>query len=266
MPESQSTLETAGVNAEEQDQQTTPVGDEGGVEELAPITLDPKNLVEDIRRLQRENPDFLKIFNNEVGNAADRQTRRNFEPKISQLERELDNERHQRRKLEILGMSEKDIEEKFAKDPVFAKEYAELVHYTPQTEDDTPQLITMAWEEAVQNAADNGVSKEFIDKVAEKAANGGYEASHWSLSIQKLERDIANEIIRIKSKPSETGPKTNPNIVNGSADITPKGRGTATSFPFKTIKEFKELPTAKQSDYLDSPGGMEYVETLMKKG
>lgn len=265
MPESQSTLETATPQTDGQNQ-TGAVGDEGVVEELATITLDPNNLVEDIRRLQRENPDFLKIFNNEVGNMADRQNRRNFEPKISKLERELDSERRQRRKLEILNMSEKDIEDKFSKDPVFAKEYAELVHYHPQPEDDTPQLITTAWEEAVQNAAENGVSPEFINQVAEKAANGGYEASHWSLSIQKLERDIANEIIRIKSRSSSTDPKTNPNIVNGSADLTPKSRGAVASFPFKTIREFRELPNAKQSEYLDVPGGMEYVETLMKKG
>ena len=266
MPESQSTLETAEGKLEEQNQAAISAGDEGGAEELAPITLDPKNLVEEIRRLQRENPDFLKIFNNEVGNMADRQNRRNFEPKISQLERELEAERRQRRKLEILGMTEKDIEDKFSKDPVFAKEYAELVHYNPQDQDDTPQLITAAWEEAVQYAADNGVSQEFINKVAEKAASGGYEASHWSLSIQKLERDIANEIIRIKSTESKADPKVNPNIVNGSADLSPKGRGAVTSFSFKTVREFRELPIGKQNEILDSPGGMEYVETLMKKG
>lgn len=266
MPESQSTLETAEVKPDEQNQGDQPAGDEGGAEELAPITIDPANLVEEIRRLQRENPDFLKIFNNEVGNAADRQNRRNFEPKITQLERQLEQERLQRRKLEILQMSEKDIEDKFAKDPVFAKEYAELVHYDPAVQDNTPQLIATAWDDAVQYAIDNGVSQEFIDQVATKAAQGGYEASHWSQSLQKVERDFANEIIRMKGATGSAEPKVNPNLVNGSADVTPARRGQPTSWSFKSVKEFKELPTSKQSEILDSPGGMEYVESLMKKG
>ena len=261
MPESQSTPDTE-INAEDTDQQIS--GDEGGAKELAPLVLDPTNLVNEIRRLRDENPDFLKIFNNEVGNAADRQVRRKFEPEITNLQRQLEQERLQRRKLEILQMDEKTIERQFAADPKFAEEYAKIVHYTPEVDNESAR-IEAAWMDAVQYALDNGVSEDFIAQVATKAANNGYEAPHWSQSIQKLERDIANEILRVKN-PNST-PKVNANIVNGSADVNlARQGGSNQSWSFKSVRDFKALPLSKQNEILDAPGGMEYVESLMKKG
>jgi len=169
-------------------------------------------------------------------------------------------------------MDEKSIEEKFEKDPVFAKEYAELVHFKPQAMADDPTPIIMeAWNETEEHARNNGVSQEFIDKVLEKAANSGYtgEGEHWSRGITRIQQDFANEIIRIKlesAKPS--APAVNDALLNkGSPDTTPASRGnTASGYTFKTVAEFKSLPVSQQNEILNQPDGMKYVEEIMSKG
>lgn len=231
------------------------------------ITLDPKNLTAEIRRLQQENADFLQIFNTEVGNHAAKQASRKYEPEIKKLQRELEEERIQRRKAEILSMDEADITKRFGEDAAFAEDYAKIVHYKPQAvEDDPTPLIAQAWEEAEQFARDNGVSDEFINTVTQKAINGGYASAdeHWSLGIRRIQQDFTNEILRVKS--GNKAAAFNPALVKGSADVTPASRGSGGGFTFKSVREFKDLPLSEQRSILDQPEGMKYVEELMKKG
>lgn len=243
-----------------------PVEDGATIEPVV-ITLDAKNLTAEIRRLQQENPDFLQIFNTEVGNTAAKQASRKYEPEIKKLQRELEEERLQRRKAEILGMDEAEITKKFGEDSKFAEEYAKIVHYKPQAvEDDPTPLIAQAWEEAEQFARDNGIGDEFVNTILQKAINGGYTSpdEHWSLGIRRIQQDFTNEILRVKS-----GTQTaafNPALVKGSADVTPASRGSGGGFTFKTIRAFKDLPVSQQKEIIDTEEGMKYVEELMKKG
>ena len=259
MPDS---LSTPPANVEEPTQPA-----DGATIEPEVITLDPKNLTAEIRRLQQENPDFLQIFNTEVGNTAAKQVSRKYDPEIKKLQRELEGEKIQRRKAEILGMDEAEITKRFGEDSKLAEDYAKIVHYKPQAvEDDPTPLIAQAWEEAEQFARDNGVGDEFVNTVLQKAINGGYTSpdEHWSLGIRRIQQDFTSEILRSKS-----GAQTaafNPALVKGSADVTPASRGSGGGFTFKSVREFKDLPTSQQKEIIDTPEGMKYVEELMKKG
>lgn len=236
-------------------------------EEPEYITLDPRKLPEEIRRLQQERSDFKQAFNTEVGNAAQKQTKRQYEPEIKTLRQQLEDERLLRRRAEILNMPEKDIEREFAASPDFAKEYAEVVHYKPKDAvDDPTPIITAAWEEAEQYARDNGVSEDFINQVAVKAQQGGYlkENEHWSIGLNRIQQDLSNEVVRVKT--TSAPPTVNPNITKDGAVISPAGRGKAQGFDFKTVAEFKAKPRSVQESILDQPGGMDYVTELMKKG
>ena len=264
MSDSPSTPTAPEVKSEEQIQ--TPPAD-GASSEQEFIKLDPKNLTAEIRRLQAESPDFKQVFNTEVGTHAQRQAARKYEPEINKLKSELESEHRQRRKLEILAMPEKEIEDKFAADPVFAKEYAETVHWKPETVvDDPTPLIQAAWQEIESYARDNGVSQEFIDKIVDKASQGGYESEHWTLGISKLQQDFTNEILRVNKQPD---PKLtiNPNLTKGGgADLTPAGRGASGGYTFKSTAEFRALPRSEQESILNEPDGMKYVEELIRKG
>lgn len=252
------------ATTEKQEEQLPSAGTEGATEEPVVITLDGRNLAAEVNRLKQENPDFLKLFNNEVGNAAAKQANRKYEPELKTLRQQLDDEKLQRRRLEILNMPEKDINEKFEKDPEFATEYAKVVHYKPQAVvDDPTPLIQTALEEIYEYAQDNKVSPEFITQINTKAQQGGYEADHWSQGIQKMHRDVTNEIIRMRS--TAAPPYINPSITKPGADVAPAGRGSTTGFDFKTIAEFKAKPRSVQENILDQPGALDYVQNLMKK-
>jgi hypothetical protein len=229
------------------------------------IRLDPNNLTESIRALQKENPKFLEVFNTEVGNHAQKQAARKYEPEVKKLQSELESERMQRRRLEVLAMSEKDIETQFAADPKFAEEYAKLVHYEPQTiEDDPTPIITQQWDEMESWAKDQGVDDAFVDKILATAQNGGYAVDgHWSLGMQMIQRDFTNEILRIKGS---SDPQINPSLTRGGAVVTPAGRGSTGGWTFKTAKQFQDLPVAQQTEILEDPEGLKYVEELVKKG
>jgi hypothetical protein len=264
MPDSPSTP-IDGIKPEEQQG----IPDSGATSEPEWIKLNPEALTEEIRRLQKENPKFLEVFNTEVGNHAQKQAARKWEPEVKKLQSELESERMQRRRLEILSMPEKDIETKFASDPVFAKEYAELVHYTPkQVEDDDPTpFIRQSWENLETWARDQGVDDTFVDKILEKAQQGGYATDgHWSLGMQMIQQDFTNEVLRIKSTSPTTDPKINPSLVNGSAVVTPAGRGQSGGWSFKSRQEFQKLSESQQREILDDPEGLKYVEELVKKG
>lgn len=259
MPDSSTPAETP---VEEQTQPEAVISDEA-TQEPEWLKLDPSKLPDEIRRLQKEDPKFLEVFNTEVGNTAAKQLKRKYEPEIQTLREQLNEERMQRRRLEILAMDEKSIEDKFAKDPDFAKEYAEVVHYTPKTGLDEETLVRNAYLAELQFAEDNGLSKDFLEKIETKAVSGGYTADHWTQAMQAIRNDITNEIIRTRT---EAPPKINTNLTKPGADVAPAQRGAAVAFSFKTVREFKDLPVSKQTEILDSPGGMEYVESLMKKG
>jgi hypothetical protein len=230
------------------------------------LKLDSRNLQAEIARLKAQNQDFLRLYNTDIGNVAARK----YKPQIDAKERELADLRMQIRRNEIERMEEKEIEEKFASDPSFAKEYAELVHYKPNPstyqEDPTP-LILEEWEEIMNDARAKGISEDFIVKVTEKASQGGYsaEGEHWSRSLRRLQADITNEAIRIHSeKPSK--PAINEASLKGGPDLSSGVSSGGQVSQFKTIADFKSLPRAEQMSILATSEGKKAVEELAKKG
>lgn len=241
------------------------VPDSAAAPETEYLRLDPANLQAEIARLKAENQDFLRQYNTDVGNLAARK----YQPQIQSRDAELEDLRKQLRRAEIEKMSEKDIEARFASDSSFASEYAELVHYKPQPKIDDPSpLIMEAWEEALDDARASGVTEDFIAKVTEKAAQGGYGSAgeHWARSINRVQKDLANEIIRIKTSPKDGSPASNSNLLKGGPDLTSGNRGSGSGYNFKSIAEFKARPTSEQMAILATPEGMAAVEELTKRG
>jgi hypothetical protein len=232
------------------------------------VKLDPTKLQESINELRATNPDFLRLFNTEVGNVAARK----YKPEIDARERQLDDLRKQLRKSEIQAMPEREIEQSIASDPAFAKEWAELIHYKPSAyeEDPTPQILE-AYDDAVETALSRGVEQDFIDKVTEKAAQGGYRNSDgesWQTTFRRFEKDLTNEALRITKSGVPSSPAVNTSLLKGGPDGSGSRRGDDLGFraEFKSVREFKNLPSSRRAEVVADPSGKKYVEELMAKG
>lgn len=250
-------------------EEQTPAVADGASPEPEWIKLDPANLKAGIESLRASNPDFLNIFNTEVGNTAARK----YKPEIDTRDRQISTYQKQLRKFEIQSMEEKEIEAKIASDPSFALEWAELIHFKPSApEDDPTPQIMQAYDETVSIARDRGVSQDFIDKATEKAAQGGYRASDnepWQTTFRRFENDLTNEALRVtKESATPTAPAVNDSILKGGPDASGSRRGGGSEFraEFKTIREFKALPAARQQEVYRDPDGRVYVEEIMAKG
>ena len=261
MSDSPSSVESK-VNPEEQNQETQ--GDAASSEPEEWIQLNPKQLQAEINRLREENPDFLRIFNTEVGNAAARK----YQPQIQARDRQLESERKLRRRLEIERMDEKEIETKFASDPEFAREYADLVHFKPQEQvDDPSDAILEAVDEMISEATAQGLPKESIDKLIARAQAGefGTPDEHWSRGVARLQRAFTLETVAFKAG-STPPPAVNPKVTKGGPVGSSASRGADGGKPynFKTAAEFNALPRAEQERILNDPDGLAAVEQLAK--
>lgn len=249
------------------------------------IVLDRTNLRESIRNLQRTDPDFANIF----GDLTGRNAQRTWQPKVSQLEAELKQERMLRRKYEIEQMPAEEIDQRFASDPKFATEVAELVHYTPTTytapaKSDAEYLeeIKESTEDFLSWARAKGLPKEAEQIIAQKATSGGYDQGEsfadWRIPFSRFQADITEALVNHVGRPvtapaetpaASTSPAsngatvTNPAITRGSPDLSAankNGTGATTTMP-KTAEAFNNLPRDVQKQlYLSDPAGVQKLQ------
>lgn len=237
-------------------------------EEPEYIYLRADQLHAEIARLERENQDFARLFNTRIGDKAARQ----YKPQIQEREQQIEELQRELRCLDILSMDEDEIEEKFASDPEFAREYAELVHYQPsRNQPDETEQITSAVNEAFDWARSMGLDERTIGMIQNKAANAEYdrEGEPWTYSLQRMQQDLAQQLINQKSSNNGSNGSTNPSLTKGgNPDLTPSNRkrGSAAVEVPKTIAEFKALPVSRQNEILDDPEGMAAVERLAQQG
>lgn len=227
------------------------------------IHLRADQLHAEIARLERENEDFARLFNTRIGDKAAKK----YQPQLEERDRKIEDLNRELRRRDILSMDEEEIETKFASDPEFAREYAELVHYQPPTQDQTDETtIITAVNEAFDWARSQGLDDDAIARIQQKAANEEYdrEGESWVYSLQRMQQDLAQELFR---KQTPTPPRTNPNLSSGP-DLTPpnRQRGSVSAEVPKTIAEFKALPVSRQNEILDDPEGLAAVEELAKRG
>lgn len=229
------------------------------------IKLSRTDLRGELLRLEREDADFKTVFEQQVGQKAANK----YQPRITAKDREIEGLKLEIERRDMLAMDPKDIEAKFAADPAFAKKYAEVVHAKPPTEsqpvDETPRIVA-AVNDSIDDARSRGVSEAFIKKVTEKIIQNGYDSpddAHWTQAHQRLQNDLLNEIIRVKTEV----PKpvvTNPELTKDGPNLAKGGHGSSqTPFP-TTVRAFKDLPQATQRELVSTPEGMEQLDKLVK--
>jgi hypothetical protein len=149
----------------ESDALETPESEEAPAEETAEdhwVRLDGRNLYQEFARLERENPDAANVLNTLVGRKASRK----FDPKIRQLEEELEELRSRNRNLEIRSMKPEDIERRFREDPQFAEAYTRTVHekpVDPQSKNLEREILSEI-DDAIDRAERDGLSPTRVDE------------------------------------------------------------------------------------------------------
>ncbi len=112
------------------------------------LKIDKTRLYEEIQRLDREDPAFREIVRTYGG----RKAKRALEAQLAELQAELEEERQRRKQIEFRSMTPEEIEERFGKDPQFARDYAETVHAQPS--DPNLRRAAMEWNRAFQDLYD----------------------------------------------------------------------------------------------------------------
>lgn len=136
-----------------------------------------KGLREEIRRLEREDPEFANQYNIHVGDKAARK----YKPLIDSLTAERDAARNELRRREMLAIPDAEKARLFETDPKWAKEYAELVHMKP--EDTINNLRVQQERQSVEqrivdtfrSAIDRGLPQEQINAVAADVQAGKFD-------------------------------------------------------------------------------------------
>ena len=222
-------------------------------EEVHFIKLDRRNLQQEIARLEKEDPEFANTFNSYIGNKA----KRKYQPQIDELHAQLEANRSELRRREILAMEDKDIDERFANDPAFAKEYAEIVHRDPNIEASITDKRRMnnALSEVMIFASDN-LPEEKVKEFTKAVAEGKYDRDEdgkqfdsWVPGIMKLQRDINSTILDYRRPTSlkvDADPNpalTKPGPDTSSASVRNTRRDTSIEEYQKALRDGKTLPS-----------------------
>lgn len=232
--------------------------------EIDYIRLNPKELSNEIKRLNTENKEFLRIYNSHVGDTA----KRKYEPEIRARESQIEDLKTEIRRRDIQAMEPSEIEAKFESDPEFAIEYAKLIHHKPQVQtapvDETPQILS-AWEQMMGWAKSKGISADKIEEVTRKAADGEYGSDdvHWSIALQRVQSELADELVSKNGK--NPGSTVNSELTKNGPDLTGASRGIGSS-DLKSLDEFKKLTSAEQRKILNEPEGEEKIQALIRAG
>lgn len=231
------------------------------------ITLDRRNLHKELTRLQREDPEFANAFNTQVGNKAKRQ----YQPLLDEARAREDLLRQEIRRQQLISLPEREIQERFASDPEFAREYAALVHRdTARAEAESQQRMdairmSSAFEEVVAEALDLGMSKARVEEYVNAVRSGGYDKDssgqpfpHWALGINALRDDIRSEMSK-STKKIEAEPESK--IAGAGPDVSPTSGSSARGRP-----RYANATQAAQLFAEDKISAAEYREAKARLG
>lgn len=232
--------------------------------EAAPVEyvqLPRQGLYQHLAKLADEDPDVRQNLDTLIGRkAAER-----YHPEIARRDREIEHLRKLNRQREVQAMKPEEIEKRFIEDANFAKEYAELAHYQPPdlNEEAEQERILTAVTEVFSWAEKKGLPAAKIEEFKHKAASGAYgdETVHWTVSLSRLQADLAEEFLRV---PGAT-PPVNSRLVQPGPD-TQRGSRPATDGLPGSIQEFRRLPAEQRQAIANSPEGMAHLEKLAKQG
>ena len=220
------------------------------------LKIDKRNLNQEINRLLKEEKEFANLFNTNVGRKAKSQ----YQSQLESLELERNNLRQELRRHEINAMKDAEIEEKFRTDPIFAKEYASIVHADPKQVEAQLELINIrrAIEDTFNNALDLGLTSEKHQEFLKAVFEGRYDNpnGHWTQGITRLQTDLVGILLsdRTPTSPKETKdtpvePQVNPALTKAGPDISTTGivksnRGNVDVEDYqRALREGKNVPS-----------------------
>jgi len=222
-------------------------------EEVHFIKLDRRNLQQEIARLEKEDSEFANVYNSSIGIKA----KRKYQPQIDDLQAQLEANRFELRKREILSMKAEDIDERYANDHVFAREYTEIIHQDPNAEAVLADRRRMnnALSEVMISATES-LPEEKVKEFAKAVAEGKYDRDEdgkqfdsWVPGIMKLQRDINSTILDYRRPTSlkvDADPNpalTKPGPDTSSASVRNTRRDTSIEEYQKALRDGKTLPS-----------------------
>jgi len=176
-----------------------PAASETPAEEDPFIKIDSRNIYQELARLDRENESFRNNLRTFTGRTA----KRRYEPQLEQLKAENESLKQAQRQASILAMQPQDIEEKFAKDPEFAREYADAIHAQPI--DLAARNEQIQWQQAIEDVFDAGLNAglppQRIEDYRVALSNGHFDAEGLSVPQQfaRMQTTMNNEIAAMQA-------------------------------------------------------------------
>lgn len=221
------------------------------------ITISRKDLDREIARLQREDKDFANVFNRTIGNKAAQR----YKPTIDQLTAQNEALTLALRRQEYSALTPEQVNERFKNDPVFAQDYARVVH-APVTPSPAPvdtsangllQLNTI-----MRLGVNAGLTDVDVKEIQANIGNGTYDTSEFLAdSLENLQNDVVRRI-RSQSTPTPT-PRTPAPVPTRTDTASPdmsNPAGRSTQREQYTNDYVKNLPWEEQFKLIDRLGGM----------
>ena len=231
------------------------------------ITLDRRNLQQQLLDLVNQDPDAKQIYNRSVGNQAARR----YQPRIAELEAERDAWKQLHKQSEYSKLTQEEVNQRFTTDPEFAAEYARVIHSNvsePNTEavnEIAKQQLVNGVEFILQSGVSQGLTREDVTAIWGNIQQGAYDKdetgtdfppSQWREVLANLQNDVTSRLVnkRTVTVPTEAPPIEPPVVTatrgdTASPDMSPSGaRGVRTNS--MTMTEFKALPWEKQFEFI----------------
>ena len=195
------------------------------------LSLDRTKLHTELQRLERDDKEFANALNTFVGRKAARQ----YQPQIEELRAANAALEMASRRQQIASMPDADIEQRFRTDPRFAREYAEIVHSSPEDIAAVTQMaqLKVAVEEILNTGIDNGMTPEQAEEFRATIAQGKYDQDSSGrpitsiVALTRIQQDVMSQVLS-SSRPAPTStppeaPKTNPNLLSPGPDVSQSG-------------------------------------------
>ena len=151
------------------------------------IKISRKDIVKEIERLRLEDKDFGQVYSRDIGvKAAQR-----YKPEIERLTRQNEALTIAVKRGEYSGLTQEEVNSKFASDPEFAKDYARVIHAPAP-------VVETNNDGAILAEAANRVNS-MMDFAKGLLTPEEYQVLHNDVATGKFDVDDAGEIIPLNS-------------------------------------------------------------------
>jgi len=222
------------------------------------IKLDKREIAKELARLAKEDPEAANTLFSHAG----RKTADRYQSRIEELEIQAREAKRELRAKEISEMPDEEIEHKFATDPAFAKEYAEVVHRNPNAAVQEIEARRMGHmlNDTIFGAVDYGlpadraaaINQALLDGVFDKTSDGRPLTP--TESIMYIQQVVLREISNAKASVPE--PVTaKPSALSGAGpDTSTTGivrsqvGGSSLKDYERILKSGNNLPSSEEID------------------